>query len=229
MKRVMGKTELKVLSDTLKLIKSAYPKVIYITRPEDNMVVFTNSTGVNPIFKYSHFTHVKDNIPVEMTSSLIDVEVLYNALKDKMESIEVRDNGSICAENSKGQVYIIGHKTTEVQTSNIMGMALEGFKVYYNIISSIDHLAYTIYEYKCTAENISRLVNYETVTFRPDPESSIGLILTCKCFPNIKKCRDIQIQWLCKDDEGKFYFIVSSSYMDNKPIGFVMVGEALRC
>ena len=229
MKRLLSKTEFKTLSDTIKLIKSAYPSVIYVSRAEDGLALFTNAKGVNPAFKYSHFTGMNKLLPPEMFESLIDVEVTYNAIKDKMDTIEVLENGTIIADVGNSKPYAIGHKASSIQTSNIMGMSLEGFKMYYSILSAEDNLDYDITEYDCTEEDITRLINYETVTFRPEPESSLGLILTCKCFPNIKKCKGITIQWLSKSDEDRFYFIVYSKYMDKNQAGFVMTGEALRC
>ena len=229
MKRIVDKRDLKAMSETLKLIKSVYPKAIYVSSLENNLVTCANFEGVNPIFRASYFQRLVDTFIPELHDTIVDVSQLYDSIKNKMISVEVLDNGWISAEDEKGDARYIAHTVSDAIRGKAMGDTLNKFKPYFNIITAEDNLGHKIYEYDVMPEEIARLVAYDTVTFRAEPESDIALILTCKCFPNIKKCGNITIQWFVKGDEGRLMFLVNSIYGVSKPVWFTMLGEALRC
>ena len=239
MKRALTKAERNRTFDIIKLIKTTYTDNIFISNimGSTSMVASMNVMKINKIFANSYYTGISERIIPELVQSIVSVEILYDAFKAKAESIEVCDNNHIRIYSESGEEFFVGEHLDEHENNMYYGNILSGFDDVYNILDVYgDHInADSDWKYDskmCTSDELVRLVNYETITVRSDNEQDVGLIITAKCFPNIKKCEGIKIDWLYNNKQEMFTALVASQFMSCdvfKPIVFHMMVKALRC
>ena len=237
MKRILEKTECNRTFDIIKLIKTTYTDNVFISNTSGMSIVANETdTPVNKIFSHSYYTGMVERMIPELAQSLVSVNVLYNAFKAKPESIEVYDNNHICIYSKSGEEFFIGERLDIAEHEERYRRVMQQFDDIFGILDKYgDNLNANGWYYDtkmCTSEDIARLVNYETITIRSTTEEDIGLILTAKCFPNIKKCEAIQLDWLYNDENEMFDVLVTSQFLSKstfKPIVFHMLVKAVRC
>lgn len=240
MKRLLSKSERKRTFDIIKLIKTTYEGNIFISNLSGNMSIVASKaiSPLNKIFETSYYTGVVERLIPELAQSLVSIDVLYNAFKAKAESVDVCDNNHIYLYSESGEEFFVGERLSLHEHNLNYAEAIHQFDDIFNVLDayeSIDNMNNYGWYYDtkmCTSEEIVRLVNYETITVRSDNESDVGLILTAKCFPNIKKCEGIQLDWLYHEGEEMYSVLVTSQFMSAavfKPIVFHMMVKALRC
>lgn len=237
MKRVLSKGEANRTFDLIKLIKTVYTGNIFISKTGIDMdMIYDYSDNVaNAIFRVSYFSHIVDKIMPELTGCITMVPTLYDAFHDGVETVEVASNGHIMFGNKAGEEHCVGLRVTDDVHDKYMGNMFVNIKDLYELLTrdGDDGPEYTYDNIDMPAEDILRLINYDTITVRNKTDSDIGIILTCKCFPNIKKCNGIDISWVYKDDEEMYKTMVKSQFMSDKypsnPVVFTMIVDTLRC
>ena len=235
MKRVLNKAEVKRTFEVIKLLKTVYADVVFISYASAPVNIIYDHLG-NPdtdkIFKRSYFTNAVGQLLVELAGSTMSIVDAYNAFKKGADTIEIKPNKHIIV-TSEDKEYMIGIKLDTPEHDKLLDEGYGMLKPFYDKLGEINTdtgLTPDGYKYdqlQCGPDIVTRLINYETVTLRSEVENDVGLILTCKCFPNIKKCDTFTVGWLYKDEDERFMCMVSSSF-PNK-IGFRMFIDALRC
>lgn len=228
MKRELSKAEYTKAFNAIKLLKTVYEDMVFVSgRNVPITAVFDHigSPGTNKIFRRSYFSHMVELLPVELAQSFMSIQACYEAFKNKCMYISTGDDYVTLTNGDKS--YTVANRLSKEEADTIMLNLISWFFEYNDEeiakLGDTAHYSGTTCEYSV----IERLIRYETVTIREDENSDIGIILTAKCFPNIKKCGMIQINWLWHDGEEQFTTCISSAYPDN--IIFRMVVETLRC
>ena len=217
----------------VKLLKTVYGDQIYISRSDLEVDVTFDHLGfakVNPIFKRSYFTGIAKSVLPELTQSVVSLTNLYDAFKNKANLVEILDNGHIRLSNDD-QEWFVGEKVSDEEDEKMVGTCFERFAPFYNKLDAISEGSsgdWHIGRVNFTGSILERIVNYETVTVRDTLSQDIGIILTAKCFPNIKKVEAVCADFIYCDSSEKFMTVLSSGFF-NGTVKFRMLVDTLRC
>lgn len=227
MRRVITKAEAKRTADIIKLVNTVYKEHVFISNasePMNYMAEPLEYESTNKIFQRSYFVNIVPRVFPELEESIISMNDIYQALKMKLEAIDVVDNTIYLIDN-EGHTYPVGIKITPDKYDQIsVKSTMERMQPYYDALNSNE---WTFSSVTCGRDVVDRLIDYQTVTIRDEEHDGVAVILTAKCFPNIKKCDAMQIDWLSKPDDERFYTMITSSFMDG--ILFRMLVETLKC
>ena len=199
------------------------------------MIYDYSNNPTNKIFTTSYFSHIVDKIMPELTGCVTTIPVLYDLFHDGIDTVEVKDNGHIMFGTKDGTEVCAGVKVTDTNHDQYIGNMFNRIKDLYEMLTreGDDGPEYKYSNINMAPEDLARLVEYDTVTVRSDVDPDIAIILTCKCFPNIKKCNGVEIAWIYKGDEEMYKTMVASQFMADKypvkPIVFKMIVDTLRC
>ena len=233
MKTVLSKTEVRKAFDVIKLIKTVYTGKIFVSpynMAQDIVYECVDNPKTNKIFNYGYFTHIEHMLPAQMCGTILDVMTCYEAFKNKCDIIEIKSNNIVELSNGDA-TYPIGMVLDKKVSLNYYMEGAKRVLPFFETLSDIqagDGSENTHYEeIECGAVTIGRLIGYETITIRCEEENDVGIILTCKCLPNIKKCEKINLGFMYKDDQEMVQTFVGAVYKD--AIEYRMVLSTLRC
>lgn len=214
--------------DIIKLIKTVYSERVFVSYATERMNFIAEPLqyeSTNPIFRRSYFTFVVDRLIPELQSSIIDIPAIYNVSKLKIEGVEVDElSGGISLFDIDGKSHVVAARVKPDRYSEICTEVMSRMDPFYETLKMKGWIQSSV---SCSSDIITRLIDYDTVTIRDDFNPDVAIILTAKCFPNIKKCQAITVDWASNDEDERFHTIVASQYMDG--IVFRMQVEALKC
>ena len=188
---------------------------------DENISVFSLHIGPETAVK-TYFKKCIQRFPEELQNATVFAPTLKEAIKDKCKNIEINTNFDIVMQNDKDKKYIVGHK---LDSSKINKSIEDTLLLIYDYFDPSSDMEASI---SCGKEVITRLMNYEVVTLRPENSEDICLIATCKLFTNIKKCNSFAVAWFPSDEDLITNTMISATYFDDNVLG-ISVFKCLKC
>ena len=218
----------------IRLLKTVYTGQIFVSNPNDAVNIAYDLNGsslVNRIFKNSYFNGIPQMVLPELTQSIISVPDVYEALKNKADAVEVQKNGQIVLTlEGTTDRWHVGEKVSDEENKKLVGEAFTMFEPFHDMLDAIGSGRGENWEYSsilCGSDIIERLINYETVTIRDPDVEDVGIILTSKCFPSIKKCDGIQAEFIYSSTSERFMTVMSSRFFNT--VTYRMLVDTLKC
>ena len=230
MKYEISSKELKRFDEFNKLIRLVYPESYMIIGDDTDVFCFTSQKEKSIVFKDSYFHKVcVGNVPVVLVNSILFPNDVNKAIKNKPNSIIIDNIGAECGNNIYLQrdgkdPELIGYKLYQDVINVEMNVIQERIKRRLDLTYGKDK----DYSILAPTDQIEKLINFEVVTFRPVEDETVGLISTCKIFPNVKKMNSLKIDWFVDDDRDYFPILLTSTYTDAN-IVFSNLITGIRC
>ncbi len=133
---------------------------------DENIGVFSLHIGAETAVK-TYFKKCIHRFPEELQNATVFAPTLKEAIKDKCKDIEINTNFDIVMQNDKDKKYIVGHKLNPSKINKSIEDVLLLIYDYFDPSSDMEA------SISCGKEGITRLMNYEVVTLRPEDSEDI--------------------------------------------------------
>lgn len=218
---------LKRIEELIKLVKTVYPTNCFYSQLGETTSTIVGYPDSDPedVFRKSYFVFCGESyFPSEWNNLHIDINNMIEAIKDKVTGWELDDKNLYFMNGKSGSKFNIASIELDAEKAKdkVMGVVFgqEGdfeCKEYSRVYGS---------------DTFERLLDYQVLTLRPhenDLVDDVAVIVTRKCFPNIKKMNELSVTWKVREEEEIFDVVLHSFFLDKHPVQFFHFVKAVRC